>query len=120
MTRGRTRASSTEAWPPSSRARLTLGRSLDLVGDALHDGVEQLADEVGLGGPGHDQQGDRGRPEQDEGLLGRGLAPFVESGLRAGNGGGEVDGQVDVEGDHQLPTPSLDELTGAATGRRWR
>ena len=40
--------------------------SLGLAGDGLEYLVEQLLDEVGLGGPGHDQQGDGGRAEQDE------------------------------------------------------
>src|SRR4051795_2624395 len=117
-TRGRTRASSTDAWPPSPPSRLTActswrRRSLDLVGDGAHDGVEELADELGLGGPGHDEQGDCRRPQQDEGVLGGRLPPLVRPG--AGGQHGQVGGQVDVEGEHGCRLLlGFEPVTGAA------
>ena len=59
------------------RRRAPRARSRDLVEDPVDHAVEQAGDLVGLGGPGDEEQGDAGRAEQHEGVLGGRLAPVV-------------------------------------------
>ncbi|HKA04992.1 MAG TPA: hypothetical protein VKD67_11695, partial [Acidimicrobiales bacterium] len=54
--------------------------SSDLANDGVEHGVEELADLPGAtsgGGPGDEQEGDQGRAEEHQGVLGRGLADIA-------------------------------------------
>jgi hypothetical protein len=87
-------------------------RSRHLAGDGLQDLVEQLLDQVGLGGPGDDEQCDGGRAQENQGVLGRRLAPLVgrhspTSALEEGSQGDvKLDVELDGDGEHEAPLSS--------------
>src|SRR5205085_9589765 len=69
---------------------------LHLAGEVVDDRVEQLADEVGVRGPAHDEQRHRGGAQQHERVLGRGLASLVVTYTRQKG----VNREIEVRGEH--------------------